>query len=149
MNRSRVRVTVKMNRLPAMRKAIPELQDAMVRSVGFAVEGASKQQIRAMGAIDTGALLNSGYTATSRESRRDGAVSAALGRNSAVLFADPTGTIRRGQAIVAFAVQYGIYVHQGTDYMRSRPFLTEGLAVVRPQSPRIAEAVAKNWVESF
>lgn len=83
------------NDLPKLRGRTRRKAGEIVRKTVFDLEAQAKQNIVAMNAVDTGAMLNSTQGAMTDEMS---------GR-------------------VAVGVDYGLYVHEGTRRMPGRPFL--------------------------
>ncbi len=101
----------------------PERADKIVRQVAFRVERGAKQNVTNMNAVDTGALLNSIYTTTSKSDGFAGASAAAETRLPGSV-AGPIPSGHLGQAFVGPCVEHGLYVELGTSRMPARPFLT-------------------------
>lgn len=115
-------VQVKFNHIPEILRRAPERADALVRAIAFAIEAEAKRGAP----VDTGFLKSSIYTDTSRSSGYDAAVREAQGR----LFGEehrevfpPLPRPKRGEALVAVAAEYGIYLEFGTTRMAARPYL--------------------------
>ena len=87
-------------------KAMPLISRAFAVKVAEDLQAKAMQNIQAMGAIDTGNLLNSGE----------------------VLVED-------GRIIVIFNAEYSFWVHQGTRRMAGRPYLLKALEDVRNGLP--------------
>jgi HK97 gp10 family phage protein len=81
----------------------------VVKKAAYDLERGTKAQIQAMGAVDTGNMLNSVSTDISGDGRF-GAMSAEVG---------PTA-------------DYSIYVHEGTSRMAGRPFLSTAFDAMLP-----------------
>ena len=86
--------------------AMPALSRAFAEKVAHDLQAKAMQNIRAMGAIDTGNLLGSGE----------------------VLVED-------GRIIVIFNADYSFWVHNGTRRMAGRPFLLQAVEDVRNGLP--------------
>lgn len=106
--------------LPALRRAgIRTLKDG-----GDRILREAKRQIVRYDAIDTGNMLNSGYI---RTAQTDGL---------------PVGIMFPGQRLPApttdfelqvnFAASYSYYVHEGTAFVTSRPFLRNAVELTIP-----------------
>lgn len=131
-------------------KATAEGMDRAVRAIAFAIEEEAAHNIAAMGAIDTGALLNSRYVETSKDNGRPAAIARAArmvlkpGAKSGVPkgsleLATPSRPRRKsGEAKFAFAVKYAIYVNNGTSRMAGRPFMDQAVATIRREASKIA-----------
>lgn len=145
-----MRIKVKMNRIPELAKATPELRDACARAVGFALQEETVEQIRSMGAVDTGAMMNSVYLETHSMSERGAAVSAAATRAGAAskefLEAIPSGRPGRGMSKLALAANYAVYVHQGARGRAARPFLMVAGQNISGQARQICAELVKEWV---
>lgn len=77
----------------------------------------------------TGALRASRYRITSLVNEFESAINAATKQNPKVNFVEqPVVAIEAGEAVIGFAVDYAIYVHEGTHEMPARPFLQNAVA---------------------
>lgn len=128
MPNSRVEVDTRvMDRI--MRNAPGNAADT-VRAIAFSIEAKAKQQIRALRAIDTGAMVNSVYTRTHKGAAQDGSDTSEGQVHSKVRGLNPDAEVEqlpvpRGphEAFVGPSVKYAIAVHYGTGRMSGRPFL--------------------------
>jgi hypothetical protein len=153
-------VKVTLNNFAFANKQIEQVRDQIVRQVALEAQRESQLQVRALGAIDTGALFNSAYTETSADgSDRPKAISAAtaagrtIGKKSKrrrtqdVAFAMVSGKLKEGQARIAFSVDYALVVHQGNKKgMVGRPYLSNGLNAVKPRVLSISKRVAARYL---
>lgn len=101
-----------------------------IRAIAFSLEAKTKQQIRALQAIDTGAMVNSVYTRTYKGAGQDGSNTSEGQVHSKVRGLNPDAEVEqlpvpRGphEAFVGPSVKYAIAVHYGTGRMSGRPFL--------------------------
>jgi len=120
------------NRLPGLPGRLREKADALVRRTALAIEGATKENIEANRAVDTGAYLNSTAAITSREDHYPAAVAEAQARRPGVqCFPHPEQPAEM-QAVVVQAVHYAIYQEMGTVRMHARPAMAPAVERVRP-----------------
>ena len=98
------------------------LADGM-REAAFAVERAAKVQI----------------TTGRNRAIKTGFLRASIAVSSVLPF----------RATVVAGARYGIYVHEGTRYMRARPFLREGLKDAVPEIEKIFGKRVKTLVETI
>jgi hypothetical protein len=99
-------VTTKyVNRLPATRGEMEVKAAALVQWAGIALQGMTRMQIVAFGAVDTGNMLNS----------------------VGVSFLGPK------RAMVYVGADYSHYVNNGTRKMGARPFFDTAVETFRPQ----------------
>lgn len=95
--------------------------DKVVRKYAFKIQADSQMAAP----VDTGALRNSAFTKTSQGSTYQGAASAARNKNpDARIEDDISEDVDKGQAIIAYPMEYAIYVELGTSKMPARSFLT-------------------------
>lgn len=104
--------------------------EAGVRKIAFSLEGKTKRQIRAVRAIDTGALINSVYTRTYRGAAQDGTNTSEGQVQARVRSLNRSAELEqlpvpRGphEAFVGPSVKYALHVHYGTTRRSGRPFL--------------------------
>jgi hypothetical protein len=124
------RVKVDTTVLDRILRNIPGNTSKAVRSVAFEVEGHAKEQIKDLDAIDTGAMLNSVYTRTTKsaysETRAtsEAAIAARVKRLRPEAVITPL-PIPRGEheAFVGPSVEYAIAVHYGDARRSGRPYL--------------------------
>lgn len=121
------------------REAAQKAQN-VVDKTAFDIQATSQQNIQTMDAIDTGAMVNSAYTVTSKGSAYSEAVSAALELNPDAGIVSEVSDLKKLQAAVAYAVLYAIYVHWGARGLAGRPFL---LQAVEAHRQRFKEAMKK------
>jgi len=101
----RISVTIQSNRLGALAAAVPGKTRALVARTVLDLEAQEKQTIVAVGAVDTGELLNS---------------------VQGTLTGDTSGEVTVGAA-------HGRFVNDGTVRMPARPFVEPSVDVIRPQ----------------
>lgn len=94
-----------------------------IAKAGFMVEGRAKTNIVQMGAVDTGALLNSVATSLQSGERSSDAQADALARNPDVEIAPLPIPRDNHTAFVGPQVEYAEAVHFGTHTMPGRPYL--------------------------
>lgn len=152
--KTRVRLDIK--RLKAVAAKGPEIETEVAKALGVAILDQAIENIRNVGAVDTGALLNSGYLETASESGRAAALASAkelLSRaKSSAGEGDDAGEpepLDEGMARVSFAVEHAAYVELGTErngkkQMAARPFLIPAAEEIRDEAEEIAAAVVKD-----
>jgi hypothetical protein len=155
--KTRVRLDIK--KLQAVAGKTPEIENEVAKALGTAILDQAIENIRTVKAVDTGALLNSGYLETSTESGRAEALAAAQKlRTSAKSSAGESDggdaleepePLSEGMARVSFAVEHAAYVELGTAVegktrMAARPFLIPAAEVIRDEAEDIAAAVVKD-----
>ncbi|HLH22445.1 MAG TPA: HK97-gp10 family putative phage morphogenesis protein [Chloroflexota bacterium] len=114
--------------LQAFRDSLHDRADEVIRKAAFDVEARAKQAAP----IDTGALRNSIYTRTRKESGYGAARSAAQGANGQARMLPEHERPDDLAAVVAVGAEYGVYVELGTRRMGARPFLGPAAEAVRP-----------------
>lgn len=135
--------------------------DKAVRAAAIAILEEAQANVRSVGAIDTGAMLNSIYVETSKTagSERAQAVAKAVSaggkpgikskKPAKPSMAIPTPIpAKPGQAKVAVAVEYGVYIEMGVKASKTgdhppRPFLHPAVETVRREIPQIVAAIVK------
>lgn len=144
--------------------------DRGIRALAFAMLEEAQNNVREVGAIDTGSLLNSLYVDTAHDPRAF-AKSAAkatdaargerrrvvgrgkdrrmVGRRKVEIVPDPNRGLKLGQAAVSVSVEHGLYVELGVDAgsatgaQAARPFLTPAAEAVRRDAPAILAAAIR------
>lgn len=86
--------------------AMPKLSMAFAEKIANDLQAAAMQNIQAMGAVDTGNLLNSGEV-----------------------------VIEGSTIVVIFNADYSAYIHEGTRRMAARPFLRKAMEDIRGSLP--------------
>ncbi len=115
----------------------------VVRATAFAIEGTAKDNITAVGAIDTGANKASIAAITDRESHYSAAAAEAQARNPrARVFPEPPQPDEH-TALVAVGVEYGIYNEMGTVKMPARPYLQPAVETHREPFEQALAAVVR------
>jgi hypothetical protein len=156
--RVKTRVRLDIKKLKAVAGKTPEIENEVAKALGTAILDQAIENIRNVGAVDTGALLNSGYLETSTESGRAEALAAAQKlrskAKSSVAEEDGDGggepePLDEGMARVSFAVEHAAYVELGTAVegktrMAARPFLIPAAEEIRDEAEDIAAAVVKD-----
>ena len=94
------------SKFDALGAAMPAIAREFALKVGEDLKAKAMQNIQAMGAIDTGNLLNSGQV-----------------------------IVEDGRIIVIFNADYSFWVHSGTRRMAGRPFLLKAAEDVRNGLP--------------
>ncbi len=95
--------------------------DKVVRKFAFKIQAESQMAAP----VDTGALRNSAFTKTSQGSSYQGAAATAKRKNpNARIDEDISEDVEKGEAIIAYPMEYAIYVEMGTSKMPARSFLT-------------------------
>lgn len=95
--------------------------DEVVRKYAFKIQGESQMAAP----VDTSALMNSAYTKTSKGSTYQGAATTARNKNpNARIDADISEDVGLGEAIIAYPMEYAVYVELGTSKMPARAYLT-------------------------
>lgn len=122
------------NHLPEMPDKIRKAASQLVRKGAFDIERVAKQ----IAPVDKGLLKNSIYSVT-EDTSGAGAASKAWLRSrkhsfeshEALTFPEigPTGDPLRARVVVG--AKYGFFVHEGTRFMRSRPFLLQAYLGVK------------------
>lgn len=121
-------VSVKISGLKELISGISDIKNKMastlsegMREAAFAVETAAKRQI----------------TSGRNRAIKTGFLRASIGVTSVLPF----------QAKVQAGAFYGIYVHEGTRYMRARPFLSDGLKDAVPEIEKIFGRRVRTLIE--
>lgn len=113
------------NHFPQIIEALQEGAKVAVRRVAQDLT----QQANDSAPYDTGALAASGYYVASDISTYGQAVSAAQGANEhAEMLPEVSHPDSETEAIIAYAANYALYVHDGTRHMGARPWLTQTVA---------------------
>ena len=160
-------VTIKRSAFTDVGALVMKEVDKGVRALGFAVLEEAQNNIREQGAIDTGALLNSGYVETSKGGAREAAAARAVahargdkrrkvGRGKKARFkskrniklAVPSDRgVELGEVKVAFAVEHAVIVESGAADTNAtgieqpaRPFLMPALATIESEAETILAA---------
>jgi hypothetical protein len=134
---------IELNLLPAMADDAPDVIDDIMAEIGIATLASAQAfldmrvysrppRLSSSGKVLkestlTGALGNSGYVVTSSSSGALAAEAAAKALSPDVRFGTSVGSVRKGEVLVVFAVEYAGYVDQGTVRMAPRHFLTDAL----------------------
>lgn len=127
MARGSTRIDLDTRVLDAMIKNMGGNVADAVETIAFSVEADAKVNIQQMDAIDTGALLNSGYTSIKGGNRQSKAYAEARARRpGVVLNALPTPRDDH-TAYVGFPVEYAQEVHNGGVHHAARPFLLKAV----------------------
>lgn len=115
----------------------------------FVLEGAAKQNIQAMRAIDTGFLLNSIHSTSRAGSNYAEAQSAAKARNGdGKMF--PELRMGKGEAAVAAGAEYARHVEYGTVRMPARPFMRRAVETASGDAvDAIGEAIERKMERIF
>lgn len=123
-----VSIRIHFDRLPGLPERLNKRVAVAVRKAAFEIEAEAKSRVP----VDTGALKNSIYTVTDQGSTYGQAAGAAVSANprskEVPEMAKPPGV----SAIVAVAIDYGIYVEMGTRKMEPQPFLGPAAEIVEP-----------------
>lgn len=102
---------------------------------------------------EIGDTLNAGMKEAAFAVERHGKLQITTGENRAI----KTGYLRASiavasvlpyQAKVVVGAGYGVYVHEGTRFMRARPFLREGLKQAVPEIEKIFGKRIKTLIET-
>lgn len=131
--------------------ASERLRDKLAAALAFALQEEAQTNIQAVGAIDTGAMLNSVYTETAASrGQREQAISRAksIGGHD-VPIGEATAIPGPGQAKVALAVAYAVYVEMGVENAFNRGIVIPGRPFLMPASETIkrdAERIVGNLV---
>lgn len=119
------------NHLPKIARAAPARAQTVVDKYAHLIQREAQRQIQVMQAIDTGAMLNSAYVATRRHSAYAKAMAAAKATRPQAPVLPGVRPTRDLEAIIAFAVRYAIYVHDGSKGRSGRPFLLQAMEMYR------------------
>lgn len=133
-------VRVIKNRLPEIRASLAETVDRAVRKAAFDIAAHAKD----LAPVDTGALKNSIWVATSKDETYGSAIQAALARNPKAKAVSPPPAPALCAAYVGAGVHYAIYVEMGTRRMAARPFMRPAADAVEPGFKAAVKAVLKN-----
>ncbi len=125
-----VQVTVNTDRLNRILRNLGGNTRDAVRKVAFRVEAEAKTNIQAHGLIDTGAMINSVYTAIGGESTQPPAQAANV---DVVPLPEPQN---KTTAHVGPSVHYAIYHEFGTRLMSARPYLGPAVETVAGELER-------------
>lgn len=121
-------VKVLKNRLPEIRSVLTFEVDQAVRKAAFDLAAHAKD----LAPVDTGALKNSIWVLTSKDSTYGEALQAALARNPKAQAVSPPAVPPPGTAYVGAGVHYAVYVEYGTRRMAARPFMRPAADAVGP-----------------
>lgn len=143
---------ITLDRFDEVLGASERLKDKAAKALGFALQEEAQSNIQAVGAIDTGAMLNSVYTETSSSgSQREHAITRAksIGGDDVPL-GEASSAPRAGQAKVALAVAYAVYVEMGVENafnrgirIPGRPFLMPAAETIKRDASRIVGEIVK------
>jgi len=137
------RIDIVFDHFPQIAREAEEKAQKVVDKTTFDLQAAAQQNIVAMGAVDLGALLNSGYSMTSKGSDYSAAESAARSANPTAEILSEVDRPGKLQGIVAFLVLYAIYVHDGARGRSGRPFLALAAEALRNPFFNAMKDVAK------
>jgi hypothetical protein len=147
--------------IPKAIKAVGEAKSVIVDTLAFDLFRLSKESIRGVNLVDTGAMQNSAYVDTTRgmsgmaravadataKSKQPGAKS---GQPSFPLkIAQPGRELQEGEARVAYAVEYAIYWEFGFGTKKGNSYYAPFLGPAAEQLKRDAPAKAKKILEGY
>jgi hypothetical protein len=115
---------------------VAEAQAEILDRLAFEIEGQAKVNIRDNGQIDTGFMVNSGYTVSAKRNGYSEALVEASARNPDATMA-PQVQLKRGEAAVVFGAEYSIFQE-----MR-QSFLYKALVDVAQRSGAVILAVGR------
>lgn len=129
-------MATEINRFPQIIQALHEGAKVAVRQVAQQVT----QEANGSAPYATGALAASGYWVASDFSNYGQAVGASSGANDAVEhLPEVDHPSSDTAATIAYAVNYAVYVHEGTRHMGGRPWLAQAAEGARG---RVTDTVA-------
>ena len=106
------------------------------------IEEFAKENVERMGAVDTGFLRESVYSATEKESGYDAARSAASVRNRQARMESEVKP-DDGEAVVVAGAEHAKYVEHGTGRMAARPFMRQAIDKGRKKATKaVADGVS-------
>jgi HK97 gp10 family phage protein len=120
MDKNDIQVHVLFNNLPMLIAALVDKAGEGLEEGAQALLDAARPNVP----VITGALRDSGYIITSNTDTYDDAVNAAASDNPGMEFTQKP-SIEHNQAIIGYAANYAIFVHDGTMYMAGNPFLLD------------------------
>ena len=129
--------------LRLVQSMVPALQDRITRVLGTEILAEAMSNVP----VDTGALKNSGYLETNRDTQRNAAIAEAMGKNPFAIVADAGSELEPGQARVAFAVEYAAHVEFGTENSPAQPFLIPATEAIKAEAEEIAAKVAADFIK--
>lgn len=124
-----IRIRMVYNKLPEIGPEVERRVATIIAKAAFDVQAGAQ----ILAPVDTGALKNSIYVSTSRDSTYRRAVQEALKANPKAEIVDEVRPSAPLQVIVGAAVRYAPYVEFGTRRMAARPYL-------RPAVDRVKDA---------
>lgn len=128
--------------LDRMSAEIADKAEQVVSKLAFDVEAGAKQNITAVGAVDTGALHASVYTSTRRSSSYRTNTSDAFLLNPDATIDAEIQAPDRFNAVVGVPMDYAAFVELGTVKMGARPYLL-------PAVERVRAKAAQAWAVLF
>ncbi len=137
MAKSAVSVSLVYNHIGKVKAEAKGKAGKIVRKTAFDIEAAAKANTP----VDTGALKNSIYTATDKDTNYSEAVAAARGKNPKATILGEAEKPESLTATVGPSVDYGIHVELGTHKKGARPFLGPAAEGARPAFLKAMESL--------
>ena len=144
-----VQFEIRKNNLPRAPGALRDFAQQALAKIAFDIEASAKDNVTDMGAIDTGALKNSGYTSTPDSSTYPSAVSGAQGLNPDANFAPEVRPAHALEVVIGFSAGYALYVDFGTAKMPGRPFFSQAVYGAKPTIDRLLGKELQNMAEQL
>lgn len=134
----------KVNKFARAFDAVDDGMSVLVRTLAFAIQEETQNQISEMDAIDTGAMRNSVYVETDDKSGKSQALSSARAARPDAQGVSSSTTVGKHQARTAVGVNYARFVHDGANGTAPRPFLHNASEMIQGEADDMAGRILRD-----